>query len=117
MSTTADHTDLVADRIEELFQMSHRELATALAQAELDLAEAQSSESWMLEQKALMRDQRDRAEERECVLFAGIAQAKNLALTPSTTGGMITTLQAKVAEILSRLLPSTTNEKGNDDDH
>ena len=43
----------------------------------------------------------DEAQERERVLLVGIATAKNLALTPSTTGGMITTLQAEVAAILS----------------
>ena len=43
----------------------------------------------------------DEAQERERVLLVGIAQARDLALTPSTTGGMMTTLQAKVAAILS----------------
>ena len=50
------------------------------------------------------------AEERERVLFVGIAQAKDLALTPSTTSGMMTTLQAEVAAILSS---TTTTETEN----
>ena len=65
-----DSTDLIAAahaQVGHIVDMSLRErliadLAAVLAQSELDLAEAQSSESWILEQKDLMRDQRDRAE-------------------------------------------------------
>ena len=39
MSEITDRAALIAARIEELFQMSHRELATALARAEQKLSE------------------------------------------------------------------------------
>ena len=70
MSDTTDRAELIA-RLRDYSSGAGygsdafiEEVATALAQSERDLAEAQKSEAWMLVQKDLMRDQRDRAEQQ-----------------------------------------------------
>ena len=120
MTAITDHTELIAAahaNVGHIVDMSLRErliadLATALAQSELDLAEARRSESWMLEQKALMRDQRDRAEQKLAVQAATIEAVLKVTDDMRSGGWHLGKTVSEMGQKIYDILSSTdTNEE------
>ena len=116
MSDTTDHAELIAElvklgnAVDEFTIGVPAELraATALEQSARDLAAAEERERVLL-------DNVTEAEMREQVLLAGVREVEQIlayAMSIATPSSVL----GQVREILSGLLPSTTNEKGNDDE-
>ena len=108
--------------------------ATALARSERDLAKARADTArwkatWrrsdesgekhangFLEERCSETERADTAEQRERVLLAGVREALTFLDDNDNYSQSGLTEFTPLMSILSGLLPSTTNEKGNDDE-